>query len=149
VKDRERPRSIAGRGAAGNPKNRFERIAVEPDPAEPVEQTSPETVYLRDVSRSIIARNDSSDIGFDASINPYRGCSHGCAYCFARPTHEYLGLSAGLDFESKILVKQDAPKLLRKQLCSPPVGAEGSIHERRHGPLPARREKAAYHARLP
>jgi DNA repair photolyase len=119
VKDRERPRSIAGRGAAGNPKNRFERIAVEPDPAEPVEQTSPETVYLRDVSRSIIARNDSSDIGFDASINPYRGCSHGCAYCFARPTHEYLGLSAGLDFESKILVKQDAPKLLRKQLCSP------------------------------
>jgi DNA repair photolyase len=70
---------------------------VEPDPSESVEQTSPETVYLRDVSRSIIARNDSPDIGFDASINPYRGCSHGCAYCFARSTHEYLGLSVGLD----------------------------------------------------
>lgn len=113
-------RSIVGRGAAGNPKNRFERIEVEPefeelDPEEP----RPETVYLKDHSRSIIARNDSPDIGFDASINPYRGCSHGCAYCYARPTHEYLGLSAGLDFESKILVKEHAPELLRKELSSP------------------------------
>jgi DNA repair photolyase len=113
-------RSIAGRGAAGNPKNRFERIEVEPDPGEiEGDEPRPETVYLRDHSRSIIARNDSPDIGFDASINPYRGCSHGCAYCYARPTHEYLGLSAGLDFESKILVKQDAPELLRKELSSP------------------------------
>jgi DNA repair photolyase len=119
VRDPDIPRGITGRGAAGNPKNRFERIAVEPDPSEPVEQTSLETVYLRDVSRSIIARNDSPDIGFDASINPYRGCSHGCAYCYARPTHEYLGLSGGLDFESKILVKRDAPELLRRQLGSP------------------------------
>jgi DNA repair photolyase len=113
-------RSIVGRGAAGNPKNRFEQIEVEPDPDE-LEEDEPrsETVYLRDHSRSIIARNDSPDIGFDASINPYRGCSHGCAYCFARPTHEYLGLSAGLDFESKILVKEDAPELLRKELSSP------------------------------
>jgi DNA repair photolyase len=113
-------RSIVGRGAAGNPKNRFERIEVEPDPGEiEGDEPRPETVYLRDHSRSIIARNDSPDIGFDASINPYRGCSHGCAYCYARPTHEYLGLSAGLDFESKILVKQDAPELLRKELSSP------------------------------
>jgi DNA repair photolyase len=113
-------RSIVGRGAAGNPKNRFERIEVEPDPGEiKGDEPRPETVYLRDHSRSIIARNDSPDIGFDASINPYRGCSHGCAYCYARPTHEYLGLSAGLDFESKILVKQDAPELLRKELSSP------------------------------
>jgi DNA repair photolyase len=113
-------RSIVGRGAAGNPKNRFERIEVEPDPGEiKGDEPRPETVYLRDHSRSIIARNDSPDIGFDASINPYRGCSHGCAYCYARPTHEYLGLSAGLDFESKILVKQDAPGLLRKELSSP------------------------------
>jgi DNA repair photolyase len=118
VRDRERPRRITGRGAAGNPKNRFEQLEVEPDPAAPGEQTSPNTVYLRDESRSIIARNYSPDIGFDASINSYRGCSHGCAYCYARPTHEYLGLSAGLDFESKILVKQDAPELLRKQLSS-------------------------------
>ncbi len=109
-----------GRGAAGNPKNRFEKIEVEPDPAEQgAEEPRPETVYFRDFSRSIVARNDSPDIGFDASINPYRGCSHGCSYCYARPTHEYLGLSAGLDFESRILVKEDAPELLRKQLSSP------------------------------
>ncbi len=118
MKDQDPRRSIVGRGAAGNPKNRFERIEVEPDEIEG-DEPRPETVYLRDHSRSIIARNDSPDIGFDASINPYRGCSHGCVYCFARPTHEYLGLSAGLDFESRILVKQDAPELLRKELLSP------------------------------
>jgi DNA repair photolyase len=118
VKGQGPRRSIVGRGAAGNPKNRFERIEVEPDEIEG-DEPRPETVYLRDHSRSIIARNDSPDIGFDASINPYRGCSHGCAYCYARPTHEYLGLSAGLDFESKILVKQDAPEQLRKELWSP------------------------------
>jgi DNA repair photolyase len=120
VRDQEGSRrSIVGRGAAGNPKNRFERIEVDPDPAEhDAEESRPETVYLRDHSRSIIARNNSPDIGFDTSINPYRGCSHGCSYCYARPTHEYLGLSAGLDFESKILVKEDAPELLRKELSS-------------------------------
>jgi DNA repair photolyase len=117
VKDQGPRRSIVGRGAARNPKNRFERIEVEPDETEG-DEPRPETVYLRDHSRSIIARNDSPDIGFDASINPYRGCSHGCVYCYARPTHEYLGLSAGLDFESRILVKQDAPELLRKELLS-------------------------------
>ncbi len=112
-------RSIVGRGAAGNPKNRFDRIEVDPEPEGlDAEEPGPETVYLRDVSRSIIARNNSPDIGFDASINPYRGCSHGCIYCFARPTHEFLGFSAGLDFESKILVKQNAPELLRKELSS-------------------------------
>ena len=121
MKGREGSRKgIVGRGAAGNPKNRFERIEVEPGFHEfEAEQPRPETVYLRDHSRSIIARNDSPDIGFDASINPYRGCSHGCSYCYARPTHEYLGLSAGLDFESKILVKEEAPELLRKELSSP------------------------------
>jgi DNA repair photolyase len=118
VKGQGPRRSIVGRGAARNPKNRFERIEVEPDETEG-DEPRPETVYLRDHSRSIIARNDSPDIGFDASINPYRGCSHGCVYCFARPTHEYLGLSAGLDFESRILVKQDAPELLKRELSSP------------------------------
>lgn len=118
--ERRRPGgSIVGRGAAANPKNRFERIEVEPDPFERDEESRPDTIYLRDHSRSIIATNDSPDIGFDASINPYRGCSHGCIYCYARPTHEYLGLSAGLDFETKVLVKADAPQLLRKQLSSP------------------------------
>ena len=113
-----KPRSITGRGAAANPKNRFEKIGVEPDPAETGDEPRPETVYLRDHSRSIVAMNNSPDIGFDASINPYRGCSHGCAYCYARPTHEYLGLSAGLDFESKVLVKEDAAGLLRERLSS-------------------------------
>jgi DNA repair photolyase len=118
VSDGHKPRGITGRGAAANPKNRFEKIEVEPDPAETGDEPRPETVYLRDLSRSIVATNSSPDIGFDASINAYRGCSHGCAYCYARPTHEYLGLSAGLDFESKILVKEDAPGLLRERLAS-------------------------------
>jgi DNA repair photolyase len=115
----ENRKSIVGRGAAGNPKNRFERIEAEPELGEPDEEPGRGTVFLRDASRSIIARNYSPDIGFDASINPYRGCEHGCVYCYARPTHEYLGFSAGLDFESKILVKEDAPELLRGQLSSP------------------------------
>lgn len=76
----------------------------------------PRTVLLRDVSRKVIAYNDSPDIGFNASINPYRGCEHGCVYCYARPTHEYLGFSSGLDFETRILVKEDAARLLRKEL---------------------------------
>ena len=118
MSDGHKPRSITGRGAAANPKNRFEKIGVEPDPAETGDEPRPETVYLRDHSRSIVAMNNSPDIGFDASINPYRGCSHGCAYCYARPTHEYLGLSAGLDFESKVLVKEDAAGLLRERLSS-------------------------------
>src|SRR5688572_27823955 len=105
-----------GRGASSNPANRFERMAVE------LEVPGPDRVpteLLRDGSRSIIATNDSPDVGFDASINPYRGCEHGCIYCYARPSHEYLGFSAGLDFESRILVKEDAPELLRKELSSP------------------------------
>lgn len=106
-----------GRGAALNPTNRFETIAVERDP-EVQGPESIETELLRDTSRSVIAYNDSPDVGFDASINPYRGCEHGCIYCYARPFHEYLGFSAGLDFESKILVKEDAPELLRKELSS-------------------------------
>ncbi len=119
MKDREGSQSpIVGRGAAGNPKNRFEKIEVEPDLDE-LDPEGPRTIFLKDASRSIVARNDSPDIGFDASLNPYRGCEHSCAYCYARPTHEYLGFSAGLDFESKVLVKEDAPELLRAQLSSP------------------------------
>jgi DNA repair photolyase len=78
-----------------------------------------ETRLLSDSSRSVISRNDSPDVGFDVSLNPYRGCEHGCIYCYARPTHEYLGFSAGIDFESRILVKEDAPELLRRELSSP------------------------------
>ena len=116
------PISIRGRGAADNPTNRFETLDILPD-AEAIDPENPTpktpTVFLRDSSRKIIATNDSPDIGFDASINPYRGCEHGCIYCYARPTHEYLGFSAGLDFETKIMVKQDAPELLRAELSAP------------------------------
>jgi DNA repair photolyase len=170
------PRRPRGRGAAANPTNRFERIAVEAyeepvvrqpgaapagasparrgparaghpdglglardrdgsnpaaDPDGPAPAFDPEvpddplaprqvpTELLRDSSRSIIAHNDSPDVGFDSSINPYRGCEHGCIYCYARPTHEYLGFSAGLDFESRIMVKEDAAALLERELSSP------------------------------
>lgn len=107
------------RGAAGNPLNRFERIEYVPDPdAPPEDRPDPRTVFLRDSSRSIISRNDSPDLGFETSVNPYRGCEHGCTYCFARPTHEYLGLSIGLDFETKILVKERAPELLKEELSA-------------------------------
>jgi DNA repair photolyase len=110
---------IRGRGAVENPPNRFEKLAVELDPAErDPDDPGPRTSFLRDTSRSAIARNNSPDVGFDFSINPYRGCEHGCAYCYARPTHEYLGFSAGLDFETKILVKEELPELLRRELAS-------------------------------
>lgn len=111
---------IQGRGASGNPANRFERIIYERDPDnDDPESPRLNTEYYKDTSRSIIVTNDSPDVGFEASVNVYRGCEHGCVYCFARPTHEYLGLSSGLDFESRIFVKEDAPFLLRKELAKP------------------------------
>ncbi|HEX6178125.1 MAG TPA: PA0069 family radical SAM protein [Thermoanaerobaculia bacterium] len=108
--------TIKGRGASWNPQNRFERLEYIRDEDALPDESAPGTVYLRDPTRTLIATNDSPDVGFEASINPYRGCEHGCIYCFARPTHEYLGMSAGLDFETKILVKEDAPELLREEL---------------------------------
>jgi DNA repair photolyase len=109
----------AHRGAAENPPNRFEKIHLERDEDwNPEEDPLPRTVFLKDNSKTIIAYNDSPDIGFEASVNPYRGCEHGCIYCYARPFHEYLGFSSGLDFETKIMVKTDAPKLLREGLSS-------------------------------
>lgn len=111
--------SIRGRGSAQNPANRFELISYEADPDAPCEKgPAPATQFYRDTSRSIISYNDSPDLGFSASLNPYRGCEHGCSYCYARPYHEYLGFSAGLDFETKIMVKEDAPQLLRKELLA-------------------------------
>ncbi len=115
--------TIRGRGAARNPANRFEQIEVEvceladEETADGVARASP-TRFLDDTSRSILSRNDSPDVPFEVSANPYRGCEHGCVYCYARPSHEYLGYSAGLDFEITILVKRDAPALLRKALGS-------------------------------
>ena len=113
-----------GRGAAGNPGNRFEKFHVELDPIEPSADGEDEppklpTQFFRDGTKTIISRNNSPDVSFETSINPYRGCEHGCAYCFARPTHEYLGFSAGLDFETRIMVKENAAALLEAELSSP------------------------------
>ncbi len=114
------PLPLRGRGSASNPKNRFESLERVAELVEDRDEiSSPETQLFSDHSKSIIAYNDSPDVGFDASINPYRGCEHGCVYCYARPTHEYLGFSSGLDFETKIMVKEDAPDLLRSELSSP------------------------------
>ena len=114
------PRSAAvrGRGAASNPAGRFERYDVELD-ADARTDLQPETILLRDATRSVLSRNSSPDVGANVTFNPYRGCEHGCSYCFARPTHEFLGLSAGLDFETRILVKRDAALMLREAFASP------------------------------
>jgi DNA repair photolyase len=116
----ERPQpSPRGRGAASNPASRFEQIRLEPDPEwDPEHDPAPRTQFLKDQAQTIISRNVSPDIPFGASINPYRGCEHGCSYCYARISHEFLGFSAGLDFETRIMVKEDAPLLLRQELSS-------------------------------
>jgi DNA repair photolyase len=119
VEQQPKNNSSRGRGTAENPPNRFERLAYLPIlEASDEDDGVVKTQYLKDASRSLITFNDSPDVGFEASINPYRGCEHGCIYCYARPYHEYLGFSAGLDFETKILVKEDAPVLLRAELGS-------------------------------
>ncbi len=139
------PPIIKGRGAQIRPANRFEKTHRVPDPAASdsiaegealeildvetratcsAQRPRIETEFIADGSRSIIAENDSPDVGFRYSVNPYRGCEHGCAYCYARPSHEYLGYDAGLDFESKILVKYEAPELLREELSKPRWRAE-------------------------
>src|SRR5438067_10609246 len=117
--DRERRR---GRGALSNASGRYEpkaRVSFD-DGWQSLEDLPPfATSVTVDATRKIITRNDSPDIGFDRSINPYRGCEHGCVYCFARPTHAYLGLSPGLDFETKLFVKPEAPELLERELSAP------------------------------
>ncbi len=113
---------IKGRGAASNPAGRFERLIYEKTYDGWYEEElahSPHETVLPDRARGVITSNDSPDVGFDQSINPYRGCSHGCVYCFARPTHAYLGLSPGLDFETKLFYKADAAKLLEAELSKP------------------------------
>jgi DNA repair photolyase len=111
-----------GRGAVTNPSGRFEphaKVAFD-DGWQSLEELPPfKTHVTEERARKIITRNESPDIGFDRSINPYRGCEHGCIYCFARPTHAYQGLSPGLDFESRLFVKPDAPALLARELSEP------------------------------
>jgi len=111
-----------GRGAVSNSSGRYEphaKVAFD-DGWQSLEELPPFRTYVTEErARKIITRNESPDIGFDRSINPYRGCEHGCIYCFARPTHAYQGLSPGLDFESKLFVKPDAPELLARELSDP------------------------------
>lgn len=142
------PTRIKGRGAASNPAGRFESLhRVREDdgwtPEELLEPPGRPTTHVTlETARSIISRNDSPDLGFDQSINPYRGCEHGCVYCYARPSHGYLNLSAGLDFETRLFAKTNAAELLRAELgrrgyrCSPiNLGANTDPYqpiERRH-----------------
>jgi DNA repair photolyase len=114
---------IKGRGAADNPPGRFETLARDREPDTEI-QSRPETVVTLQRARSIIARNDSPDLPFTQSINPYQGCEHGCIYCYARPSHAYLGLSPGLDFETRIFAKENAAELLRKELSRPDYHCE-------------------------
>jgi DNA repair photolyase len=113
-----RPLPIHGRGVAHDPPNRFETLHVEREAWTDDDDPRPRTQFYRDHTRDPISSNASPDVPLDAGINPYRGCEHGCVYCYARPTHEYLGFSAGLDFETRILVKEAAPALLRDRLAS-------------------------------
>ena len=109
-----------GRGTGENPRNRFEVLGhVRDEEWDPREDPSPTTEFIADDAQSLISHRDSPDLPHSASFNPYRGCEHGCIYCYARPYHEYLGMSAGLDFESRIMVKQHAPELLRAELSAP------------------------------
>ncbi|MDN5864080.1 MAG: PA0069 family radical SAM protein [Gammaproteobacteria bacterium] len=113
---------IKGRGATARPEGRFESLARSREDDgwfPPEEDGKPRTTLGVDRARRVLTDNDSPDVGFSRSINPYRGCEHGCAYCFARPTHSYLGLSPGLDFETKLFYKPDAPERLARELAAP------------------------------
>jgi DNA repair photolyase len=114
--------AFKGRGALSNPRGRFDEFIVEQTYDDWYQEETPQSLdetVLPDRARSIISTNNSPDVGFDASINPYRGCSHACVYCFARPTHAYLGLSPGLDFETKLFYKDNAVAVLEAELSKP------------------------------
>lgn len=126
--------NLRGRGGALNPGNRFEdvRLHVIGDHLDEIAVSHPDGVKVhtrvyRDRSRSVLNEVDSPDLPFRWTVNPYRGCEHGCVYCYARPGHEYLGLSSGLDFETKILAKPDAPELLRAELVQDSWMGEGIV----------------------
>lgn len=147
-------RSIKGRGAAIQPANPYLSVQTERD-LEHVEWDEeylaeldrPPTQYLADESQSIVAENDSPDIGFRYSVNPYRGCSHGCSYCYARPGHEYLGMSAGLDFETKVLVKHRA-RIAARFFVEAKLETRDDRLLWRHRLLPAGGTRVSNYARL-
>lgn len=111
--------ALRGRGTGANPPNRFQKQVRQAEPLSDDERSNPATRFVPDRSKSIISRNTSPDLPYHASVNPYRGCEHGCPYCYARTYHEYLDLSAGLDFETTITVKENAPELLRREISRP------------------------------
>ena len=111
--------TIKGRGAAHNPQGRFEKLERSQDRDGVEGSRRPETVVKLHLARSIIAHNDSPDVPFTQSINPYQGCEHGCIYCYARPSHATLGLSPGLEFETRLFAKENAAELLRRELSRP------------------------------
>ena len=141
-----------GRGAQTNRSGRFEPIAYEPvdDGWESLGELEALSTEVQEVpARRIITRNESPDIGFDRSINPYRGCEHGCIYCFARPTHAFLGLSPGLDFETKLFAKTNAAQALERELAEPGYQVRDHRHRHQHRPLSADRAALPHHAPHP
>ena len=149
-----RPEVLRGRGALSNAVGRYEkqtRVLVDDgwDDGWRADDDAPpplRTEVIHDATRTIIARNKSPDISFDQSINPYRGCEHGCIYCFARPTHAYLGMSPGVDFESRLFAKPNAAELLAKELSRARLCAQGDRHRHQHRSLSAARKEDAHHA---
>jgi len=123
--DPSEPRALKGRGAASNPEGRFESIRHQAEddgwPRQLLDEDTPRprTEVTEERARRVISRNDSPDIGFSQAINPYRGCEHGCIYCYARPSHSYLGLSPGLDFETRLRAKGNLAQALRDELARP------------------------------
>ena len=149
------PGSIKGRGAAVQPANPYQTVRLETDFEQVAEDAEylaqlgrPPTEYLPDESQSIVTENDSPDVGFRYSVNPYRGCSHGCSYCYARPTHEYLGLSAGLGFRDQ--GHGEVPRGRAAARFPRPAQLAAGDHRllRRHRLLPAGRTRVPPHARL-
>ena len=146
--------AIKGRGAATRMAHRFERdtraefddgwgtLEEGEDQDLPPLQTE---VRFEDV-KSVLGSNDSPDIPFDRSLNPYRGCEHGCIYCFARPTHSYLNLSPGLDFETKLIAKRNVAEVLRAEQAGEELPAEPDCHRHRHRLLPADRARTTAHS---
>ena len=149
--------AIHGRGASWSPANRFEKLHVDLRDIDVVQIRSQRwrndraarRNYFRDSTKTIITHNNSPDVGFETSLNPYRGCEHGCIYCYARPTHEYLGFSAGLDFESRIMVKTDAPQLLEAELSSPKWKPQTLVMSGVTDPYQPVERRLRNHARLP